>query len=69
MPRWMLYCSLCRRVFPHSEVTFDSSVANPFGWLGNKPNFPDGGLSLKCPNCMEAALYQRYQLFYQHEAV
>jgi endogenous inhibitor of DNA gyrase (YacG/DUF329 family) len=57
----MLYCPECEKRFPHSEVTFESGV---YASLGNKPDFPDGGLSLECPNCKKTSLYQRHQLVY-----
>lgn len=62
MPRWMLDCRSCDKPFPYSEVTFEDPPSDAFAWLGNKPNFPDGGISVECPSCKETSLYQRYML-------
>lgn len=64
MPRWMLHCEQCSKAFPYSEVTFEHPAADAFAWLGSKPNFPQGGISLECPNCKETSVYQHRQLIY-----
>jgi hypothetical protein len=45
-------------------VTFKNTAADPFASLGDKPEFPAGGLSLECPNCKVTSPYQRHQLVY-----
>jgi hypothetical protein len=62
MARWVLECQECRKDFTHSEVLTDSGV---FAWSGIKPEFPDGGLTVICPNCNTSGLYQRRQLAYR----
>jgi hypothetical protein len=29
-----------------------------------KPEFPPGGLQVRCPSCRESFTYQRFELFY-----
>lgn len=64
MPRWVVRCPRCNAAVPQSEVTFGCPTEDALAWLGRKPNFPDGGLSIECPKCEETALYQRHQLVY-----
>jgi len=65
MPQWMLCCSSCEKKFPHSKVPpeqLSPMLSGPFGFLLDKPIFPDGGLELECPHCGEKSVYQRHQL-------
>jgi predicted RNA-binding Zn-ribbon protein involved in translation (DUF1610 family) len=64
MPQWMLSCSSCQQQFPHSEIPKEkaSPLSGPFGFLIEKPLFPEHGLELECPNCGETSVYQRHQL-------
>ena len=64
MPRWMLHCEQCSKPVPYSGVAFEHPAADAFAWLGRKPDFPDGGIHLGCPNCRETSLYQQHQLIY-----
>jgi hypothetical protein len=41
----------------------DSGVANFF--QPPKPEFPEGGTELECPNCGSKDTYQRHDLAYQ----
>jgi len=65
MARWVLYCRQCGSEFTHSQI-LDSglSVRDPF-IPEIKPEFPNGGQSIGCPNCKVRAIYQRYQLLYR----
>jgi endogenous inhibitor of DNA gyrase (YacG/DUF329 family) len=65
MPRWILDCPECGKDFTHSEVPVPVKPLDAFAWLGDKPNFPVEGVSLECPNCNTASLYQRHQLVYR----
>ena len=64
MPRWVLGCPGCNKDFTHSEIKLSAEPLDPFMWLGDKPEFPVGGLSLQCPNCKATSTYQRNQLVY-----
>jgi endogenous inhibitor of DNA gyrase (YacG/DUF329 family) len=65
MPRWVLYCPRCKKAVPHSEVTFRRAREEEgFAWVGRKPDFPSGGLSLECPHCKETSVYQPHELVY-----
>ena len=46
MPRWVLGCPDCNKDFTHSEIKLTAKPPDPFMWLGDKPEFPVGGLSL-----------------------
>jgi len=62
MQRWVLDCPKCKAELTHSQVhDSDFSGSDPYACL-TKPKFPDGGLSVLCPNCKIAFVYQRYQL-------
>jgi endogenous inhibitor of DNA gyrase (YacG/DUF329 family) len=66
MARWILHCPSCDKDFSHSEISDSSSfVRDPFTMSAPKPEFPDGGLKLVCPNCQSTSVYQRHQLIYQ----
>jgi hypothetical protein len=41
------------------------TLLDPFAWIGDKPELPDTGISLECPNCKKVAVYKRYQLTYR----
>lgn len=64
MPRWIVRCPRCHAAVPHSEVTFARAIEDALAGLGRKPDCPNGGFSLECPNCKETAHYQRHQLVY-----
>jgi hypothetical protein len=67
VPRWVVGCPECKQEFTHSEISADRrpSALDPFAWIGDKPDIPETGISLKCPNCNKAAIYKRYQLTYR----
>src|SRR5665213_2350438 len=64
--RRMLTCLGCDKDFTHTEFSSDSELSanNPFA-SPVKPAFPDGGMTLTCPNCKRSSLYQRSQLVYR----
>ena len=61
MASWVLECPNCQSVFAHSKI--DDNFANYF--LPLKPEFPDAGRPLDCPNCGHTATYQQSDLKYQ----
>lgn len=67
MARWVLSCPECSQEFTHSqaEAPSQNSFRDPFAWLGEKPEFPDAGLQMECPNCNKTAIYRRTQLMYR----
>jgi hypothetical protein len=66
MAHWALGCPNCNEVFTHSNIVPDASLSlDPFTWNVIKPEFPEGGLRMACPNCKTEHVYQRYQLTYQ----
>ena len=62
MARWVLDCPNCNKNFTHTEIPSDVGA---FAWSGAKPEFPESGLSVTCPNCNKIAVYQRYELVYK----
>ena len=62
MSYWVLGCPLCRMDFIHSEI--DGEEERELWALPSKPEFPEGGSSLACPNCKQTSLFQRFQLRY-----
>jgi endogenous inhibitor of DNA gyrase (YacG/DUF329 family) len=66
MARWVLDCPNCNKEFTHTNINDrGSALRDPFTSPEAKPEFPDGGLSVVCPNCKNTSVYQRYQLTYQ----
>ena len=61
MANWVLECPNCKSIFAHS--TIDDNFANYF--LPLKPEFPDAGRPLDCPNCGHTVTYQQSDLKYQ----
>ena len=64
MPRWVLTCNNCSKVFPHAEI--GDTLENLF--FPEKPKFPPGGLEQECPHCNTKAVYQQQELRYQGDA-
>jgi uncharacterized C2H2 Zn-finger protein len=63
MANWLLDCPECKKHFVHSEVVFSEVL--PDRWVNVlKPEFPDGGATLECPNCKAVSVYKRHQLKY-----
>ena len=62
MPRWTLRCDICDFRFTHSVID-DSRITNFMEPA--KPEFPEGGSELECPNCGHKGTYQRTELAYQ----
>jgi hypothetical protein len=67
MARWVLGCPRCNEDFTHSHIDLESqrSFNDPFAWLVEKPEFPDNGIKLACPNCKTVSVYKRTQLIYR----
>jgi uncharacterized C2H2 Zn-finger protein len=61
MARWMLRCNHCDFVFEHSYIE-DSGLLNSLE--SPKPEFPQGGIELECPNCGQTYNYIRIELVY-----
>ena len=66
MARWILECAGCASELTNSDINDDRySPRDPFTLTAAKPEFPQGGLSVACPNCSQTFVYQRYQLLYR----
>ena len=62
MPRWVLNCPSCQKEFTHTEIerrSFQDYYLEP------KPDFPEEGLSVQCPNCKTSSVYHRRHLTYR----
>jgi uncharacterized protein (DUF983 family) len=44
-----------------------TSLMDAFSWIAGKPDFPEEGLTLLCPNCRQGAVYKRHELIYRTE--
>lgn len=64
MDRWILKCPGCKTTFTQSVVKPPSKLSELLYVWPPKPEFPNGGVRLECPNCKTASLYQRNQLTY-----
>jgi ssDNA-binding Zn-finger/Zn-ribbon topoisomerase 1 len=62
MPSWMLSCPKCNKQFAHSRI--ETETLQGF-FFPSKPDFPNGGIELTCPNCQHRATYQRVELTYR----
>jgi hypothetical protein len=65
MPQWVLSFPHCHKVFSHSKINPRSATTLFDPLWPTKPDFPDGGLNLACPNCQTPAIYQRFELMYR----
>jgi phage FluMu protein Com len=63
MPYWVLKCPECKIHFTHSEVHVGREHYGLW-MLPPKPEFPEGGSWIECPNCKKISLFQRFQLTY-----
>jgi rubredoxin len=61
MPRWTLKCDNCNFEFTHSLIE-DSGLVSFLE--PSKPEFPEGGSELECPNCRHKDTFQRTELTY-----
>jgi hypothetical protein len=43
----------------------DHPLSDHFTPIAIKPEFPDGGSSVRCPSCRDTCVYQRQQLRYR----
>jgi hypothetical protein len=65
MPQWVLTCPDCSSELTHSQIYVDDScIRDPFTAF-SKPELPDGGLKMACPNCQKTSIYLRHQLTYR----
>ena len=67
MARWSLECTDCRQPFTYKEIlgSEEQRPLDPFlFWSGPKPEFPNDGAALACPNCGKSSTYQRHQLIF-----
>jgi hypothetical protein len=60
-----LGCANCKTDITHSEIPADGRLPDTFLRGAPKPEFPNEGVTVKCPNCGEAAVYERHQLTYR----
>jgi predicted RNA-binding Zn-ribbon protein involved in translation (DUF1610 family) len=67
VPRWVLGCPECGEEFTHSEIDaeYRPPLLDPFSWIADKPELPESGVSLECPNCKKTSVYKRHQLTYR----
>jgi endogenous inhibitor of DNA gyrase (YacG/DUF329 family) len=66
MPQWVLRCPECNANFTHSEIaTENQPLRDSFAGLAVKPEFPEGGMRLECPNCKKSSVYQRHELVFR----
>jgi hypothetical protein len=63
MPQWVLNCQHCHKLFTCDEIDLASWASYDPLWPP-KPDFPEGGLRMACPNCKKSSTYQRYELMY-----
>ncbi len=65
MPHWVLNCKHCTKPFVHSTID-PSSNRLPYDPLWPpRPEFPSGGMTMDCPDCLKSSLYQRFELLYR----
>jgi hypothetical protein len=65
---WVLGCPDCHEYFTHSAILTSGQLqlTDPFEtWLEPKPEFPEGGMAIVCPNCNKTSTYQRHELVFR----
>jgi hypothetical protein len=55
MAHWLLGCPECNNDFAYTEGPPDSGV---FACYSAKPELPEGGLGVVCPNCRISSVYK-----------
>jgi endogenous inhibitor of DNA gyrase (YacG/DUF329 family) len=66
MPQCVLNCQHCHKPVTHGEINLASLASYDPLWAP-KPDFPEGGLRMMCPNCKKPSTYQRYELIDPHD--
>src|SRR6202140_2274870 len=66
MPQCVLNCQHCHKPVTRGEINLVSLASYDPLWAP-KPDFPEGGLRMMCPNCKKPSTYQRYELMYTHD--
>jgi hypothetical protein len=66
MPQCVLNCQHCHKPVTHGEINLASLASYDPLWAP-KPDFPEGGLRMMCPNCKKPSTYQRYELLYARD--
>jgi hypothetical protein len=61
MSQCVLSCHHCHKPVTHGEIDLASLASYDPLWAP-KPDFPEGGLRMMCPNCKKPSTYQRYEL-------
>jgi endogenous inhibitor of DNA gyrase (YacG/DUF329 family) len=62
MTRWVLECPSCKQEIIHSLIE-KRTIADYF--FDKKPDFPDGGLTVDCPNCHKRSVFENRELAYR----
>jgi len=66
MPRWVLECASCKNEFLYGKISeTDHPLNDSVTPIVIKPEFSDGGLSVRCPSCRDTCVYERQQLLYR----
>jgi len=64
MPEWVVSCPHCHKSFCYTAID-PRPAQTPYDPLWpTKPEFPQEGLNLTCPNCGHISKYQRFDLMY-----
>ena len=66
MPQNVLNCQHCHKPVTHHEINLASLASYDPLW-DPKPDFPEGGLRMMCPNCKKSSTYQRHELMSTHD--
>ena len=66
MPQCVLNCQHCHKPVTRGEINLASLASYDPLWAP-KPDFPEGGLRMMCPNCKKPSIYQRYELMYARD--
>jgi len=65
MPRWIVRCPECEKEFTHTTIGKTIGLMrDPFA-SPPKPEIPEGGTALMCPDCNKASTYRAFDLRYR----
>jgi hypothetical protein len=65
MAHWVLCCRQCQaEVTSIEDFQQESFVRDPYTSV-IKPELPDEGVNVACPNCQRAFVYRRHELVYR----
>jgi endogenous inhibitor of DNA gyrase (YacG/DUF329 family) len=65
MAEWSLDCKGCKKPITHSSVNLAEKHMPYDSLWPSRPEVPEDGVTVRCPNCQQSASYHRHELTYR----